>query len=380
MKLLLALFRNSQLFLDPYASGLFALVKSIVLNPSYLHSGEGFDHWHLRQMAAVALGEIIRRCGSPLTDYVPDLHSSFQQLLAHHEVPLPVLYGTVLTLCHMGGKAIAEVLLPQLDAVSSYVQSLLDSTVPAEQEVALRVYETLLLAAELLLTSSSDVEPQVSRQQLATITGNYNTSQFSGLSESSFFGPARSVIAPMEIDSSDIAGMVAPVREMPTLYDYLVDIFGERLSLRLAGHQGFRTPVSTNKKTSPEHQSNSKRITATQAGEKEKLSSVPQPKEDALLQFLNREGFKPIKIQLPQKGPPHRPPLASYRQLGRHPCRFIVPHTVLPVQANVFQSKQAKKHAHRTIGPATLSPAHRGPLSKPRHWRTDLSDISASWL
>lgn len=45
-----------------------------------------------------------RQCGSPLNDYLPDLCSSFHQLLSQQEVPLPVLYSTVLTLCHMGGK------------------------------------------------------------------------------------------------------------------------------------------------------------------------------------------------------------------------------------------------------------------------------------
>ena len=52
-----------------------------------------------------------RRCGSPLNDYLPDLCSSFHQLLSQQEVPLPVLYGTVLTLCHMGGK-VKEAVLP----------------------------------------------------------------------------------------------------------------------------------------------------------------------------------------------------------------------------------------------------------------------------
>ena len=39
---------------------LFPLMKSIVLNASYLHVGESFDHWHVRHMAAICLAEIVR--------------------------------------------------------------------------------------------------------------------------------------------------------------------------------------------------------------------------------------------------------------------------------------------------------------------------------
>ena len=83
---------------------LFPLVKSIILNPTYLLSGAVADHWHVRQMSAAGLAEILHQCGSPFNEYVPDVYASFRQMLAQPDVPLQVLYGIVLSLCHMGGE------------------------------------------------------------------------------------------------------------------------------------------------------------------------------------------------------------------------------------------------------------------------------------
>lgn len=124
LKLLHSLFRNKHLFLDPYVSHqlpvpslptcsfllppqgtrLFPLVKSIILTPSYLHTGSVCDHWHVRRMSAVCLAEVAHRCGTPLNEYVPAIYTSFRHALAQSDVSLHVLYGVVLSLCQLGGK------------------------------------------------------------------------------------------------------------------------------------------------------------------------------------------------------------------------------------------------------------------------------------
>ena len=41
------------------AQGLLVLVQSIVLSPGYLHCSESVSHWHIRELAAVAIAEIV---------------------------------------------------------------------------------------------------------------------------------------------------------------------------------------------------------------------------------------------------------------------------------------------------------------------------------
>ena len=53
-------------------------------------------------------------------------------------------------------QSVYDVLLPHLDVVTGYVQSLLESAEPSQQESALRVYETLLVSHGQL---SSEVFP-----------------------------------------------------------------------------------------------------------------------------------------------------------------------------------------------------------------------------
>lgn len=92
------------LCLLPQGIGLFPLVKSIILTPSYLHAGPVSDHWHVRKMSALCLAEITHRCGTPLNEYIPAIYTSFRHVLAQSDVSLNVLYGVVLSLCQLGGK------------------------------------------------------------------------------------------------------------------------------------------------------------------------------------------------------------------------------------------------------------------------------------
>ena len=49
-------------------------------------------------------------------------------------------------LLSLSSQSMCDVLLPHIDAVTGYVQTLLGSTELSEQENALRVYETLLVS------------------------------------------------------------------------------------------------------------------------------------------------------------------------------------------------------------------------------------------
>ena len=108
------------------------------------------------------------RCSSSISDYSKDLHTSFSHQLSQQEIPLPVLYGMVLSLCHLGGKAsdgccewmpciycsplnfslqsIGETLLPRVAHFSDYIQWLFESSLPSGQQNALRVYSALLVS------------------------------------------------------------------------------------------------------------------------------------------------------------------------------------------------------------------------------------------
>ena len=47
------------LFIFLQAQGLLVLVQSIVLSPGYLHCSESVSHWHIRELAASAIAEIV---------------------------------------------------------------------------------------------------------------------------------------------------------------------------------------------------------------------------------------------------------------------------------------------------------------------------------
>ena len=79
-------------------------MKSVLITPSYLTSDPVSDHWNIRKMSALCLAEITARCATPLNEYVPDINTSFQQLLSQSDVTLQVLYGVIHSLCQLGGK------------------------------------------------------------------------------------------------------------------------------------------------------------------------------------------------------------------------------------------------------------------------------------
>ena len=49
------------MFLDPYGQCLYPYLKAIILDSSYLSFGGEFDHWHVRQLAAAAMAQLLHR-------------------------------------------------------------------------------------------------------------------------------------------------------------------------------------------------------------------------------------------------------------------------------------------------------------------------------
>ena len=47
---------------------------------------------------------VLRRCSTHLANYYTDLKASFAQQLSQSETPLPILYGVLVSLCHLGGQ------------------------------------------------------------------------------------------------------------------------------------------------------------------------------------------------------------------------------------------------------------------------------------
>ena len=174
-------------------------------------------------------------------------------------------------------------------------------------------------------------------------------------------------MAPM--DSSEMAAMGETVQDV-TLYDFLVEIFGERLSLKLAGHQGFQTMRATTGPIEPEE------------SEKTSKRNSSAPNEGPLRNFLSREGFRTSKVQLPQKMPQPRPLPPS---IGGRPCwTFALPKTVLPVHSNVLEKKRKKNKKppnQKQVTPLKGdSPSYRRGASRCRNKKVQPSDISSSWL
>lgn len=63
LKLSLAVLCNAELFLDPYCPSLFPLLRDILLSPSYLSEDGEMHHWHVRQLAAAVMAQLIKRSG-----------------------------------------------------------------------------------------------------------------------------------------------------------------------------------------------------------------------------------------------------------------------------------------------------------------------------
>ncbi len=61
LKLCLALFQNPHLYLEPYLSALYPGLKALLLDATYLVCGEDWEHWSVRELAAVSLATLLHR-------------------------------------------------------------------------------------------------------------------------------------------------------------------------------------------------------------------------------------------------------------------------------------------------------------------------------
>lgn len=110
-----------------------------------------------------------------------------------------------------------------------------------------------------------------------------------------------------------------------TLYNYLVDLIGESLTLSLSAttHEGEQDPSAKPSPSKPEPPKANSAIRANYS----------------LEDFLSKEGFRPIRVQLPRRpAPPPSIPRGYYK--GREPWTFNIPYPLLPTRDNVLEQKK----------------------------------------
>lgn len=222
----------------------------------------------------------------------------------------------------------------------------------------------LQLSSEILLTSNISLEVKPEHLSSSISNTSYLTqgpsSHLTGPGDSSFlsgFAPAGKSI----MDTSDLS-LGEPQGQVYSLYEFLVELFGERLIFRLARHQGVPQKEKVEKKTET-------RGKGTDALRQERPAGH---REDPLLQFLKREGFKSSKVQLPLKPVPHKPP--TFHPWGRQLWRFHVATALLPVQRNVLE--EIGRPRRRTL----LLPGSRGKVHRRRGRMPQIRDLGSLWL
>ena len=225
--------------------------------------------------------------------------------------------------------------------------------------------------AHLLLVSDIKVKPD----QLPTLpspttrtSSQFSSSQPATDSSSGFllgntsFG-LGSVKTDLDGSGTNIAGVVGKggaesTSEEPSLYGFLLDLFGESLCLRLTGHESLGASLSS-----------------TQGGEPSPPDQPAPSSKDirsvnrSLVLFLSKEGFKPIRIDLPYYLPQPRP------MHGR--WTFSIPRFVLPVQGNVLEHGMRMGHMQHRGGVCTgTSPSYK----RHSHRLRQSYDIGSVWI
>lgn len=168
-----------------------------------------------------------------------------------------------------------------------------------------------------------------------------------------------------DLDSSESGGVGgadddSASSDTPTLYGFLFDLFGESLSLRLSHYNTFRTSSTLSEASTPHSGPSSRDVRQT---------------NKAVAQFLSREGFKPIRVDLPYYLPPHR----SEHQHSS--SSFSVPRFLLPVQGNALERgmriglEQRMGMGHQSLRKGASS-SYRRRTHKLRH----TFDIGSLWI
>lgn len=201
-------------------------------------------------------------------------------------------------------------------------------------------------------SSSSGAEVAANRPP-GGVESNLFSSGFSAVVENAVSAQEREA-SPSHSDSSPL-----------TLYDYLVDVIGEGLTMSLSAT------------TTPEGQRDSTTKLLS--------SKLEPPKPDAAMkanlsleEFLSREGFQPIRVQLPHRAaPPPSIPRGYYR--GREPWTFNIPQPLLPTRTNILDQMHSHRdtpHGHAT--PPILKGRCR---SHHRYYRQkDSVNIASYWV
>ena len=201
-------------------------------------------------------------------------------------------------------------------------------------------------------SSISSLQPSLSSQFSGGKVGGEHDNSFL-----SSFGPTGKSI----MDTSDL-NMGGPHQEnLPSLYEFLVELFGETLIHRLTAHLTNVTVKKDKKK---------------ELGKSPVGPSGRVPNERVLLEFLTREGFRPYKVQLPLKPLPRKPP--AFHPWGRQLWRFQIPTTLLPVQTNMLEEEgrwlQRGRQRERAVLPKDI-----GRLTGRKH-RTTRIDLGVICL
>ena len=116
---------------------------------------------------------------------------------------------------------------------------------------------------------------------------------------------------------------------------------------------------------------NSGRDTMGEAGER--------GREERLLEFLKREGFQPVRVQLPVKPLSCKPP--AYHPWGRQLWQFHIPTSVLPVRRNVLNERHPRmKGVAGTVLPTGSWGRRRRSGNRTSRRPRPLIDLGAVWL
>ena len=189
----------------------------------------------------------------------------------------------------------------------------------------------------------------------------------------SSFGPSRGKSL---MDTSDLNLGGSPQQDMPLLYEFLVDIFGESLLLRLTSHLtnvaalGEKKPLGKTGSLERKRESVVAMEGRGRAGGEERLAA-----------FLKKEGFRAVKVQLPVKPLSRRPP--AYHPWGRQLWQFQIPTNLLPVRRNVLEDRGRPYHQQRRISVTNVRTGkHR--WRKSGNWTLlrahPLIDLGSFWL
>lgn len=239
-------------------------------------------------------------------------------------------------------------------------------------EICYQYYFTchiLQFSSEILLMSGVPVEVRPehissSSSSMAAFSQHSLSSQPTGSRHDTSF------LSNFVMDTGDLS-LGGPQQQMPSLYEVLVDLFGENLTQRLTTH--IKNMPSLQKKGTVKSEVQGKRNEPDQTKD-----ARPVPREEVLLNFLKREGFQPCKVQLPLKVMPRKPP--AFHPWGRQLWRFQIATTLLPVQGNVLEATTLRPRGRRRGNPVPPKYIRRHTYTRGSQRTRVHVDLGVMWL